>query len=181
MTTWVFDFFHNENVFSLGVCNGCQTFSLLKSLIPGATNWPVFKRNKSEKFEARLVQVSVRESPSIFFKDMGDSIITVPVAHGEGRVDASMTVISELNKNHHTTITYSNNKGELTEEYPANPNGSLNGIAGVTNNSGTVTIMMPHPERVFRKVQLSWHRKDWNEYSPWMQIFINAKKFSDKN
>ena len=124
------DFFHNENVFSLGVCNGCQTLSLLKSLIPGATNWPDFKRNISEKFEARLVQVSVKESPSIFFKGMQDSIITIPVAHGEGRVDASLRVISELNNNNHTTITYSDNKGELTEDYPANPNGSLNGIAG---------------------------------------------------
>ena len=171
------DFFHNENVFSLGVCNGCQTLSLLKSLIPGATNWPDFKRNKSEKFEARLVQVSVKESPSIFFKDMGDSIITVPVAHGEGRVDASVSDISELNNNHHTTITYSDDKGSFTEDYPANPNGSLNGIAGVTNISGTVTIMMPHPERAFLKDQYSWSPDEWTHYSPWIKFFNNAREF----
>ena len=171
------DFFHNENVFSLGVCNGCQTFSLLKSLIPGATNWPDFKRNKSEKFEARLVQVSVRESPSIFFKDMGDSIITVPVAHGEGRVDGSVSDISELNNNHHTTITYTDGKGRFTEDYPANPNGSLNGIAGVTNISGTVTIMMPHPERAFLKDQYSWSPDEWTHYSPWIKFFNNAREF----
>ena len=171
------DFFHNENVFSLGVCNGCQTLSLLKSLIPGATNWPDFKRNKSEKFEARLVQVSVKESPSIFFKDMGDSIITVPVAHGEGRVDASDSDISELNKNHHTTITYSDDKGSFTENYPANPNGSLDGIAGVTNISGTVTIMMPHPERAFLKDQYSWSPDEWTHYSPWIKFFNNAREF----
>ncbi len=171
------DFFHNENVFSLGVCNGCQTLSLLKSLIPGATNWPDFKRNKSEKFEARLVQVSVKESPSIFFKDMGDSIITVPVAHGEGRVDASFSDISELNNNHHTAITYSDDNGSFTENYPANPNGSLNGIAGVTNISGTVTIMMPHPERAFLKDQYSWSPDEWTHYSPWIKFFNNAREF----
>ena len=171
------DFFHNENVFSLGVCNGCQTLSLLKSLIPGATNWPDFKRNKSEKFEARLVQVSVKESSSIFFKDMRDSIITVPVAHGEGRVDASVSDISELNNNHHTTITYSDDKGSFTEDYPANPNGSLNGIAGVTNISGTVTIMMPHPERAFLKDQYSWSPDEWTHYSPWIKFFNNAREF----
>ena len=171
------DFFHNENVFSLGVCNGCQTLSLLKSLIPGATNWPDFKRNKSEKFEARLVQVSVKESSSIFFKDMRDSIITVPVAHGEGRVDASVSDISELNNNHYTTITYSDDKGSFTEDYPANPNGSLNGIAGVTNISGTVTIMMPHPERAFLKDQYSWSPDEWTHYSPWIKFFNNAREF----
>ena len=171
------DFFHNENVFSLGVCNGCQTLSLLKSLIPGATNWPDFKRNKSEKFEARLVQVSVKESSSIFFKDMRDSIITVPVAHGEGRVDASVSDISELNNNHYTTITYSDDKGSFTEDYPANPNGSLNGIAGVTNISGTVTIMMPHPERAFLKDQHSWSPDEWTHYSPWIKFFNNAREF----
>ena len=171
------DFFHNENVFSLGVCNGCQTLSLLKSLIPGATNWPDFKRNKSEKFEARLVQVSVKDSPSIFFKDMGDSIIPVPVAHGEGRVEASVSDISELNNNHHTTITYADDKDSFTEEYPANPNGSLNGIAGVTNISGTVTIMMPHPERAFLKDQYSWSPDEWTHYSPWIKFFNNAREF----
>ena len=151
--------------------------SLLKSLIPGATNWPDFKRNKSEKFEARLVQVSVKESSSIFFKDMRDSIITVPVAHGEGRVDASVSDISELNNNHYTTITYSDDKGSFTEDYPANPNGSLNGIAGVTNISGTVTIMMPHPERAFLKDQYSWSPDEWTHYSPWIKFFNNAREF----
>ena len=167
------DFFHDERVFSLGVCNGCQTLALLSTLIPGAEQWPTFKRNLSEKFEARLIQVSVNKSPSIFFKDMEGSRIPVPVAHGEGRVDVS----AELLKNNLTSITYSNSHDYQTESYPDNPNGSYKGIAGLTNESGTVTIMMPHPERAFLKNQLSWSPEEWTHYSPWIKFFQNARKF----
>ena len=167
------DFFHDDRVFSLGVCNGCQTLALLSTLIPGAEQWPSFKRNLSEKFEARLIQVSVNKSPSIFFKDMEGSRIPVPVAHGEGRVDVN----AELLKNSLTSITYSNSNDHQTESYPDNPNGSYKGIAGLTNESGTVTIMMPHPERAFLKNQLSWSPDEWTHYSPWIKFFQNARKF----
>ena len=148
-----YDFFHNEHVFTLGVCNGCQTLSNLSSLIPGTEGWPDFLKNSSEKFEARLVQVKVNDSPSIFFKGMAGSVIPVPVAHGEGR--ASFTDENIKNKKN-STISYVNDRGKETDVYPANPNGSTNGIAGVTNSIGNVTIMMPHPERAFLKDQLSW-------------------------
>jgi len=169
------DFFHNEEVFSLGVCNGCQALALLSSLIPGTYKWPNFKKNISEKFEARLVQVRVKKSPSIFFKGMEGSLIPIPVAHGEGRVDDG----EELIKKNQMCIAYSDNKGEETENYPINPNGSFKGIAGITNESGTVTIMMPHPERAFLKNQLSWHPDEWTHYSPWIRFFLNARNFID--
>ena len=167
------DFFHNEAVFSLGVCNGCQALALLSPLIPGTYEWPNFKKNISEKFEARLVQVRVKKSPSIFFKGMEGSLIPIPVAHGEGRVDDG----EELIKKNQMCIAYSDNKGEETENYPINPNGSFKGIAGITNESGTVTIMMPHPERAFLKNQLSWYPDEWTHYSPWIRFFLNARNF----
>ena len=173
------DFFHNEDVFSLGVCNGCQAFSLLSSLIPGADLWPSFEKNISEKFEARLVQISVQESPSIFFKGMVGAVIPVPVAHGEGRVETKATNLYALTKNKLNTISYADHQGKKTENYPANPNGSLNGIAGVTNESGTITVMMPHPERAFLKDQFSWKPEEWSHYSPWIQFFLNARDFVD--
>jgi len=168
------NFFHDEAVFTLGVCNGCQALSHLGALIPGSENWPDFKRNLSEKFEARLIQVAVQKSPSIFFKGMEGSIIPVPVAHGEGRVE-----FSSKNKEHleQGIISYVNDAGEETEIYPENPNGSIAGIAGVTNFSGTVTIMMPHPERAFLADQMSWVPKAWEKYSPWIKFFNNARNF----
>ena len=173
------DFFHNEEVFSLGVCNGCQTLSLLQPLIPGTNNWPRFKRNTSEKFEARLVQVAVKESPSIFFKGMEGAVIPVPVAHGEGRVETDKESIKILTSDKFTTISYANHEGMQTEDYPANPNGSIDGIAGVTNERGTVTIMMPHPERAFLNNQYSWSPDEWPHYSPWIRFFLNAREFID--
>ena len=173
------DFFHNEDVFSLGVCNGCQAFSLLSSLIPGADLWPSFEKNISEKFEARLVQISVQESPSIFFKGMVGAVIPVPVAHGEGRVETKATNLHALTKNKLNTISYADHQGKKTQNYPANPNGSLNGTAGVTNESGTITVMMPHPERAFLKDQFSWKPEEWSHYSPWIQFFLNARDFVD--
>ena len=171
------DFFHNEDVFSLGVCNGCQTLSLLSSLIPGSHNWPKFKRNYSEKFESRLIQVTVRNSPSIFFKDMEGAVIPIPVAHGEGRIEISDGSINDLYKSNLSSISYADNRGHATELYPNNPNGSPFGIAGLTNQSGTVTVMMPHPERAFLTDQLSWHPEEWETYSPWIKFFLNAREF----
>ena len=171
------EFFLNEEVFSLGICNGCQTFSLLSSLIPGTENWPQFKRNISEKFEARLSQVLIQESPSIFFKGMAGSLLPIPIAHGEGRVDFNNEKEVRLISENLNPIVYSDDEGSSTESYPENPNGSTNGIAGVTNKSGLVTIMMPHPERAFLTSQYSWHPKDWGEYGPWVKFFANAKDF----
>ena len=171
------EFFSNEEVFSLGICNGCQTISLLSSLIPGTDNWPKFKRNISEKFEARLSQVMIKDSPSIFFKDMVGSVIPIPVAHGEGRAEFKGENESQLISGGLNPLVYSNSEGQATENYPENPNGSSSGIAGVTNESGLVTIMMPHPERAFLTSQYSWHPNDWEEYGPWIKFFANAKDF----
>ena len=171
------EFFSNEEVFSLGICNGCQTISLLSSLIPGTDNWPKFKRNISEKFEARLSQVLIQDSPSIFFRDMVGSVIPVPVAHGEGRAEFNKENEAKLISDELNPLVYSDYEGQATENYPENPNGSSSGIAGVTNKSGLVTIMMPHPERAFLTSQYSWHPKDWEEYGPWIKFFSNAKDF----
>ena len=171
------EFFSNEEVFSLGICNGCQTLSLLSSLIPGTKNWPRFKRKNSEKFEARLSQVLIQESPSIFFRDMAGSLIPIPVAHGEGKAELRKEELSELISESLNPIVYADDEGKSTESYPENPNGSTGGIAGLTNKSGRVTIMMPHPERAFLASQYSWHPNDWDEYGPWIKFFENAKDF----
>jgi phosphoribosylformylglycinamidine synthase len=171
------EFFHNEDAFTLGVCNGCQTLSLLSSLIPGAEHWPKFKRNISEKFESRLIQVVVNESPSIFFNGMEGAVIPIPVAHGEGRAEGSKDNIEELIRSNLSTISYADDRGLETENYPDNPNGSPLGIGGLTNQSGTVNIMMPHPERAFLTDQFSWCPDDWEDYSPWVKFFLNARDF----
>jgi phosphoribosylformylglycinamidine synthase len=164
-------FFNRTDTFSLGVCNGCQMMSQLRDLIPGATSWPDFIRNQSEQFEARLVMVEIMESPSILFKDMAGSKIPVVVAHGEGRVSYKH---KELNSN--AAMRYIDNSGVSTESYPLNPNGSINGLTGITNDDGRITIMMPHPERVFLRKQFSYLPSQWdNEYSPWMKMFLNAR------
>jgi phosphoribosylformylglycinamidine synthase len=166
-------FFRRTDTLALGVCNGCQMMSQLRELIPGASAWPDFLRNQSEQFEARLVMVEIMESPSVLFKDMTGSKIPVVVAHGEGRVTTSST---EAQSN--AAMRYIDNSGTITEAYPLNPNGSVNGVTGFTNDDGRITIMMPHPERVFLRKQFSWLAPDWNnEYSPWMQLFINARKW----
>jgi len=167
-------FFNRKDTFALGVCNGCQMMSALKSIIPGAENWPAFRRNQVEQFEARFVMAEVLDSPSIFFAGMEGSQVPIVVSHGEGRAvfdnaDEQSKVLS--------AVRYVDNKGEPTEVYPYNPNGSPNGLTAVTTADGRFTIMMPHPERVFRTVQMSWHPENWGEDSPWMRMFRNARRW----
>ncbi|WP_448555126.1 phosphoribosylformylglycinamidine synthase [Thalassotalea montiporae] len=171
-------FFHREVTFSLGVCNGCQMLSNLKEIIPGSEHWPRFVQNESERFEARFSLVEVQESPSIFFKGMAGSRMPIAVSHGEGRTEfVSDEAIDAANDSGTVSMRYVNNYGDVTETYPANPNGSPDGITALTTTDGRVTIMMPHPERVFRTVANSWHPDSWGEDSPWVRMFRNARKF----
>ena len=165
-------FFEDPSKFSLGVCNGCQMMAALKDIIPGAERWPSFERNLSEQYEARLATLEIEESQSIFFAGMAGSRIPVAVAHGEGRA-----VFNEKGdaKKVNVAARFVDNEGRVTETYPLNPNGSPKGIAGLTAANGRVTILMPHPERVFRSVQMSWAPKEWGEDSPWMRMFRNAR------
>jgi len=169
-------FFAREDVFALGVCNGCQMVSNLKSIIPGADNWPRFVQNKSERYEGRFVSLKIEKSPSVLFRGMEGSVIPIAVAHGEGYAEfpdaaaaaafsASGLVAARFVDNHH----------QPTEVYPLNPNSSPFGMTALTTPSGRVTIMMPHPERVFRSACMSWSPKTWGEDSPWMQLFYNAR------
>lgn len=167
------DFFQDTNKFALGVCNGCQMMSHLKELIPGTQHWPQFLGNKSEQFEARFSQLKITDSSSIFFSDMQGSIIPVAIAHGEGRAAFENKKAGEKT----VAAEYVNNDGSLAECYPFNPNGSEDAVAAVCNSRGNVLAMMPHPERVFRTVQMSWHPENWGENSPWMRMFYNARKF----
>jgi phosphoribosylformylglycinamidine synthase len=169
-------FFQRADSFSLGVCNGCQMLAQLKGLVPGAEHWPRFLRNKSEQYEARLAQVQVQDSPSILFAGMAGSRIPVVVAHGEGlaRFDAP-----EHEAAAHVALRFVDGHGAVTESYPANPNGSPAGITGLTSRDGRATLMMPHPERVFRTLQMSWHPAQWGEDSPWLRIFRNARAWVD--
>ncbi|WP_341765010.1 phosphoribosylformylglycinamidine synthase [Candidatus Providencia siddallii] len=170
-------YFNKSDTLSLGVCNGCQMMSNLRELIPGTNYWPYFTRNKSERFEARFSLVEIQKSPSIFLKDMEGSRIPIVVSHAEGRVDIhSIEQLQQLEFHNLVTMRFVNNYGKITEQYPANPNGSVNGITSVTSIDGRSTIMMPHPERVFRTINNSWHPKNWGEHSPWMRIFHNARK-----
>jgi len=167
-------FFNRDDSFALGVCNGCQMMSRLKDIIPGAEHWPRFERNLSEQFEARFVMVEVPESPSILFEGMAGSRMPVVVAHGEGRAvfdDKTQRKAAEV------CLRYVDNRGRKTETYPLNPNGSPKGITGLTTPDGRFTIMMPHPERVFRSVQHSWHPEGWGEDGPWLRLFRNARKW----
>ncbi|MBF8998980.1 phosphoribosylformylglycinamidine synthase [Vibrio nitrifigilis] len=171
------NFFHREDTFSLGVCNGCQMLSNLKDLIPGADLWPRFVRNESERFEARFALVEVQKSDSVFFDGMAGSRLPIAVSHGEGRVevrdDAHLTAIEQSGT---VAVRYVDNFGNATQQYPNNPNGSPNAITGLTTQDGRVTIMMPHPERVFRTVANSWHPDNWGENGAWMRMFQNARK-----
>lgn len=172
------DFFNRTDTFSLGVCNGCQMFSALKNLIPGAEWWPRFLSNTSGQFEARLVSTKVNESSSIFFKGMEGSILPVPTAHGEGRaVFASINEADKAIKQKLITHQYVDNYGDETTKYPFNPNGSIKGITGLTTPDGRATILMPHPERSFLSKQLSYRPREWKEDSPWMQMFYNARNW----
>jgi phosphoribosylformylglycinamidine synthase len=166
------EFFADPTKFALGVCNGCQMLAQLKEIIPGAQNWPKFLRNASEQYESRVATLEILESPSIFFKGMAGSRIPVAVAHGEGRVSFPQAC-SPAKSN--AAVRFVDNRGKPTENFPLNPNGSPGGLAGFTAADGRVTILMPHPERVFRSVQLSWHPEQWGEDSPWMRMFRNAR------
>ncbi|KKO48370.1 phosphoribosylformylglycinamidine synthase [Arsukibacterium sp. MJ3] len=169
-------FFERPTTFSLGVCNGCQMMSNLKSLIPGADLWPHFVRNKSERFEARFSLVEIQQSPSLFFSGMVGSRMPIAVSHGEGHAEfASSDAFAKANHSGTVAMRFVNNVGKVTEQYPANPNGSPAGITALTTKDGRVSIMMPHPERVFRTVANSWHPDDWQEDSPWMRMFRNAR------
>jgi phosphoribosylformylglycinamidine synthase len=173
------NFFSNESTFTLGVCNGCQMVSKLKDIIPGANYWPSFEKNLSDQFEARLAQVKVKKSDSILLSGMEGWSMPIASAHGEGHAKFINNDLDNLMNSDQIALNFVNSKGSNTETYPLNPNGSVNGITGITAANGRVTIMMPHPERVFRKLQMSWKPNHWKEFSPWMQIFINAKKFTD--
>lgn len=171
-------FFHREDTFSLGVCNGCQMMSNLRSLIPGADHWPRFVTNKSERFEARFSLVEIQESNSVFFQGMAGSKMPIAVSHGEGRAEFSADdAVQAAIASNTVAMRYVDNKGAFTETYPANPNGSPQGITSLTTTDGRATIMMPHPERVFRAVSNSWHPDEWLEDSPWMRMFRNARKW----
>ena len=171
-------FFNRDETFTFGVCNGCQMLSNLKNLIPGAENWPEFLWNESDQFEARLSQVTITQSKSVLLDGMEGWQIPVAVAHGEGRASFQGEALTKLSEQNQIAVQFTDNKGTIASSYPLNPNGSPEGVTGLTNRDGRVTIMMPHPERVFRSQQLSWKPSNWKEYSPWMQIFINAYKFS---
>jgi phosphoribosylformylglycinamidine synthase len=168
------NFFFRQDTFALGICNGCQMMSNLKSIIPGAEAWPKFTRNKAEQFQARFAMVEVCKSPSIFFKDMHGSQAPIAIAHGEGYADFSLT--GDIDKAL-VAMRFVDNKGRTTETYPYNPNGSPQGITSVTTPDGRFTVLMPHAERSFRSVQQSWHPESWGEYSPWMRMFRNARKW----
>ncbi|HGJ5877177.1 MAG TPA: phosphoribosylformylglycinamidine synthase [Arsenophonus sp.] len=170
-------FFARSDTLSLGICNGCQMMSNLHQLIPGAEHWPRFVRNRSERFEARFSLVKVTKSPSLFLQDMAGCQLPIAVSHGEGQVEMrNIAHLDLLEKNHLVVLRFVDNYGQVTQQYPANPNGSINGITAVTSLDGRATIMMPHPERVFRTVTNSWHPPEWAEDSPWMRIFRNARK-----
>ncbi len=169
-------FFTRDNTFSLGVCNGCQMLSNLKSLIPGTEHWPHFVANQSARFEARVAMVEVTKSNSVLLDSMAGSRMPIAVSHGEGQAEfASEDMLKAARE--HVALRYVDNYGNQTMQYPANPNGSPQGITGLTSADGRSTIMMPHPERVFRAVANSWCPDDWQEDGAWMRIFRNARKF----
>jgi phosphoribosylformylglycinamidine synthase len=167
-------FFNRPDVLALGVCNGCQMMAALAPIIPGAQAWPQFTRNKSEQFEARLSLVDVLDSPSAFFTGMAGSRLPIAVAHGEGFADFSQRGDAQAV---HRAMRFVDHHGKATEAYPLNPNGSPEGLTSVTTPDGRFTALMPHPERVFRNVQMSWTNGDKSEHSPWMRMFINARRF----
>lgn len=169
-------FFTRDDSFSLGVCNGCQMLSQLKTLIPGAENWPSFVRNESEQFEARVAMVRVEKSPSILLAGMEGSTLPIAVAHGEGRAEFRDTAhLRSMQSSSQIALRYIDNYGQVTTRYPANPNGSPSGITGLTTPDGRVTIMMPHPERVTRAVTNSWRPAEWTEDGAWLRLFRNAR------
>ncbi len=165
-------FFARPDTFSLGVCNGCQMMSQLKDIIPGAQHWPKFLRNRSEQFEARVALLEVLESPSVLFRGMAGSRIPVAVAHGEGRAEFDSAVDQAAAR---VALRYVDGDGNVATHYPQNPNGSPDGITGLSSEDGRATILMPHPERTPRSANHSWHPADWPEDSPWLRMFRNAR------
>lgn len=173
-------FFGRDDTLALGVCNGCQMLSNLHELIPGTEHWPRFVRNQSEQFEARLVMVEVQPSGSVFLEGMAGSRMPIAVAHGEGRAEFAVPEsFRQLQQAGQVALRYVDNSGNTTERYPYNPNGSPAGVTGLINQSGRVTIMMPHPERVFRSAQYSWRPDEWTgqEDGPWLRMFRNARRW----
>ncbi len=167
------DFFADTSRLALGVCNGCQMMAELREIIPGATGWPLFTRNRSEQFEARLAMVEVLDSPSLWFQGMAGTYAPIVIAHGEGQAQFDPAI--EL-PHAPVTMRYVDAQGQVADRYPANPNGSPEGITGLCNADGRITIMMPHPERVVRSLQMSWVPAGWGEFTPWIQLFMNARK-----
>jgi phosphoribosylformylglycinamidine synthase len=172
------EFFARSSTFTLGVCNGCQMVSNLAELIPGAVGFPRFVRNRSEQFEARLSLVRVEKSRSVLLSGMEGSILPIAVAHGEGRAEfADDTARADFEGSGRVAVRFVDSHGDVASRYPENPNGSPSGIAAVTSEDGRATLIMPHPERVFRAVQYSWHPRAWAEDAPWMRLFRNARAF----
>ncbi|HEY5739062.1 MAG TPA: phosphoribosylformylglycinamidine synthase subunit PurQ, partial [Gammaproteobacteria bacterium] len=172
-------FFERGDSFGLGICNGCQMMSNLYRMIPGAGHWPRFVRNRSEQFEARVAMVEILDTPSIFLAGMPGSMMPVVVAHGEGRIETRAHDAASLLEDGLACLRYVDAHGRPSETYPLNPNGSALGLNGFSSEDGRFTIMMPHPERVFRSVQNSWRSPDWGEYGPWMRLFRNARHWID--
>jgi len=168
-------FFNRSDSFGLGICNGCQMMSNLYQMIPGAAHWPRFVGNKSEQFEARVVMAEILDSASLFFDAMQGSMMPVVVAHGEGRIETRDCSADGLLERKLACLRYVDAAGEASEIYPLNPNGAEQGLNGFSNEDGRFTIMMPHPERIFRSVQNSWSAPEWGEYGPWMRLFRNAR------
>jgi phosphoribosylformylglycinamidine synthase len=171
-------FFAREDTFALGICNGCQMMSNLHSIIPGAQNWPRFVQNQSERFEARVASVLIEKSPSVLFAGMEGSVLPIAIAHGEGFAEFPTSVAADtFSASGLVSARFVDNHHKVTQHYPLNPNGSPHGMTALTTTTGRVTIMMPHPERVFRTVQNSWAPKAWSssDNGPWMRLFQNAR------
>ncbi|MEO7413614.1 MAG: phosphoribosylformylglycinamidine synthase subunit PurQ, partial [Opitutaceae bacterium] len=169
-------FFAREDAFALGVCNGCQMMSNLHSIIPGSDHWPRFVQNQSERYEARFVSLQIEKTPSVLFAGIEGSVIPIAVAHGEGFTEfKNAAALAACNESGLVAGRFVDNAHRITEQYPLNPNGSPLGITALTTTTGRVTIMMPHPERVFRTAAMSWHPETWGEDSPWMKLFYNAR------
>jgi phosphoribosylformylglycinamidine synthase len=171
-------FFERSDSFALGVCNGCQMMSNLHELIPGAEHWPRFVQNRSERFEARVAMVQIEDSPSVLLRGMAGARLPIAVAHGEGRAEFQTDAdLDALERREVIAARFVDHYGQVTDHYPENPNGSPRGLTALTTSDGRVTIMMPHPERVFRSVQWSYRPTEWGEHSPWMRLFRNARAF----
>ena len=170
-------FFAREEIFALGVCNGCQMMAALKDLIPGAKHWPHFGANRSGQFESRVIMVEVLPSDSVLFEGMAGTRIPVVVAHGEGRAQFAQDTLKTLRAGNQVSLRFVDNYGRTTDRYPFDPNGSTDGVTGLCAAEGRVTIMMPHPERNFRTVTNSWRPGDWGEHGPWLRMYQNARAF----